>query len=221
MLSLTQLKAHLPGKISFHTTPPSLVPTRHRNRHPQSHLAVDSNGVEHLLLHFWITSSHLTDAQRPEQSWSEWFQDEWDVEWNWERVKDSGLHLKSRAADAWESVKQTTAFVSGMPIQPNPSQAPPLATTTTRHSIERTSGESSGWGFLGLFKNLKGRSGSSTSTTSESAANTQWDTAEVHVDLVKASGMLFNMVFFCIFSLPVMYISSGRCWQLPIPLSTC
>jgi import inner membrane translocase subunit TIM21 len=181
------VKAHLPGTLSFHTTPPTLVPTRHRNRHPQSHLAVDSNGVEHLLLHFWITSSHLTDAQKPKQSWVERLRDGWNVEWDWERAQEIGRHLKGKARDTWESVKQTAAFVSGIPIQPTPYQAPPLATTSRQQRVEEERRpESAGWTFFGLFRNLKLGGGMSKSNNpSLSAITTQWDTAEAHVDLVK------------------------------------
>jgi len=188
------VKTHLPGTLSFHTTPPALVPTRHRNRHPQSHLAVDSNGVEHLLLHFWITSSHLTDAQKPTQSWMERLRDEWDVEWNWERAQEIGAHLKAKARDTWESVKHTAAFVSGIPIQPAPSQAPPLTATTRHHRVEEERPpESTGLNFFGLFRNLKlGGGMSKSNNASPSSTTTQWDTAEAHVDLIKDASGVFQ-----------------------------
>jgi len=187
------VKAHLPGTLSFHTTPPTLVPTRHRNRHPQSHLAVDSNGVEHLLIHFWITSSHLTNAQKPTQSWLQTLQDEWDVEWSWEHAQEIGRYLKRNALDTWESVKQAVALVSGIPIQSTPPQAPLLTTTTQQGVEEERKAESGSWVFFGLFRNLKLKGGMSKSNNpSTSVATTQWDTAEVHVDLAKDGSGVFQ-----------------------------
>ena len=209
------MKTHLPGTLSFHTTPPTPVPTRHRNRHPQSHLAVDSNGVEHLLLHFWITSSHLTDAQKPAQSWVETLRDEWDVEWNWERVQEIGRYIKGKARETRESIKQTAAFISGIPIQPAPSQIPPLTTSTRQQKAEEERyPESTGWTFFGLFRNLKlGRGVPKSSNTSASAVTTQWDTAEVHVDLVKVCYSLNSKSL-------LIHHSLGPIWSIPISLPT-
>ncbi|KAF8309758.1 hypothetical protein DL93DRAFT_1702843 [Clavulina sp. PMI_390] len=177
-----ELKQYLPGKLSFHTTPPMAVPTRHRNRHPISHSALEPNGTEHLLLHFWITSSHLSDAKKSEQTWTEWFTDEWDTDWDWERVATTGNYWKGKAKETWESAKQTVAFVSGISVATP--QAPPLPTATTPPVEHRPTETGSGNFLGGLFRNLKG--GSSRSGPSGSAAlMTQWDSAEVHVDMVK------------------------------------
>lgn len=209
----------MPGTLSFHTTPPSPVPTRHRNRHPQSHLAVDANGVEHLLLHFWVTSSHIVDAQKPETSWSEWIQNEWDLEWDWERVNDARIRLQAQALGAWESAKQTAAFLSGIPIQPSPSQVPPLATTTRRQALEEDrNSDGAASSFFGLFRNLKlGGAGRSDKTTA-SGLKTQWDSAEVHADMVKVSIPSFSIYLVelktrllpgCIGCLPISLFTGG------------
>ncbi|KAF9519813.1 hypothetical protein BS47DRAFT_1481719 [Hydnum rufescens UP504] len=186
--------AHLPPPLSFHTTPPSPLPPRHRNRHPQSHLAVDSKGVEHLLLHFWITSSHSKDVHPPTSTWWEWFTGDWDWEWNRARIEENATFLKARMREIWEETKQAAAFVSGMQVPSSPSSSTPnnLPTWTTE-TDPNASKDKSGWSFLGLFKDVRlGGRGSSRANGGATVSNAHWDSAEVHIDLVKDEKGIFQ-----------------------------
>ncbi|KDQ20646.1 hypothetical protein BOTBODRAFT_169375 [Botryobasidium botryosum FD-172 SS1] len=165
--------AHLPGSLSFQTTAPSPLAPRHRNRHVQSHLALDSAGVEHLLLHFYVTSSPVAP---PSTSWFEG----WEWEWEWYDVERYARH---KARETWDAARKAVAYISGTPLPPTASTTQ-VPTPATRVAEQKQSTE--GWSLLGMFKGLKGGKGKGKDEVGVARVNgVVGDCGEVHVDFVK------------------------------------
>jgi mitochondrial import inner membrane translocase subunit TIM21 len=184
-----KLALHLSPPLSFYTTPPSSLAPRHRNRHPQSHLAIDSSGREHLLLHFWVSSSPSTHDE-PAQTWQEWFND---LSWDQDSMNENYEHAKRTLRIAWDNVKGALAFISGQssaasPSLPSNTKGIGSLPTPTVHQEER---EGSGWSFFGMFKSIKiggnNRNDKDSGSSASALSGIKWDSGEVHVDFVKVS----------------------------------
>ena len=147
---------------------------------------MDAEGREHLLIHFWISSSPQHDPGSS-KSWSRWISD-----LNWEDRDLEGIFasVKERVARSWESAKQAAAYVSGMtPSAPAHPPKPPLPPEQLQGEMKEDQGA---WGFFGIFKGMK-FAGRSRGTGHEDESgyggqNIQWSTAEVHVDFVQVGG---------------------------------
>ncbi|KAF8326074.1 uncharacterized protein EI90DRAFT_3071410 [Cantharellus anzutake] len=182
---------YLTPPLSFHTTPPSStnLPPRHRNRHPQKYEAVDAEGREHLLIHFWISSS--AQHEEPSESWSQWIS-----ELEGGDFSSILATIRERATHSWESAKQAVAYVSGM--TPTLTPVPPPKPLIPSERFQREAKEDNGaWSFLGMFKGMKFAGRSQTNRPDEDGTgfggqNIHWSTAEVHADFVKDPSGVFQ-----------------------------
>ncbi|KAF8587283.1 hypothetical protein K439DRAFT_1385945 [Ramaria rubella] len=186
-----QITAYLRTPLSFHNNPPLTHRPRHRNRHVNSLLAVDSAGKEHLLLNFYVQGSDPSvplPATNP--SYMGRFQD-------WSKSTITMLstlssdqvveRLKSTASGALQTLKQAFAYLVGEPLprlpQPHPKQ-----------EFDRTESipQDPPWTLSGIFTRLTGKRRARERNRHE-AVGPLWTTGEVHADFVKD----VNGVFVC------------------------
>lgn len=199
-----QVAAHLPGSLSFQTTAPSPLAPRHRNRHVQSHLAVDSSGAEHLLLHFYVTSSPVA---APSTGWFSALEEfQWDWEWS-----DVERYMRLKTRDTWDAARRAVAYISGTPL---PTSAPQIAIPASGTEEKKQSNE--GWGFFGLFKGLRGGKGKGKDEGVGNSGGILSDCGEVHVDFVKVSCCIRSD------SCPIKPTPVGsHIWRIQIPIFAC
>lgn len=137
----------------------------------QSHLALDSSGVEHLLLHFYVTSSPVAP---PSSSWFDFEDLQWD--WDWTDVQ---RYTSQKARDTWDAAKKAVAYISGTPLPSTSQVSIPAAGPAEKNQTTE------GRGFFGLFRGLRGGKGKSKEAEGASAGGVVSDCGEVHVDFIK------------------------------------
>ncbi|KAG8885642.1 hypothetical protein FRB97_000085 [Tulasnella sp. 331] len=179
VLNSPQVAQHLKGPLRFHTNAPSYNAPRHRARHVSSQLAVDQSGNEHLLLHFFVESTHPDESYMGESSFS---------------LSDLSLPSayewsKGHASRAFDASKSAFAYLVGSNTPPReintrPPGSSPTSTGVRHTDIGKSSTEgSSAWSFAGLFGGIRTTNVSTKKAAWEPAA--QFTEGEVHADLVK------------------------------------
>ncbi|KAG8934879.1 hypothetical protein FRC03_008337 [Tulasnella sp. 419] len=183
VLASEQVASYLKSPLRFHTNAPSPLAPRHRNRHVSSQLAIDGNGREHLLLHFYVeAASQASDSSffsstpsLSDLSFSTF------VDW-----------VQAEAQGMYEGTKRVFAYIAGSPMptltpvsngSSNTSSSPSISRHTQIGKPSRDS-ESSGWGATGLFGSLFRRKAAS-SGGSDVEDGIEFTGGEVHADLVK------------------------------------
>ncbi|KAG8900127.1 hypothetical protein FRB99_006223 [Tulasnella sp. 403] len=170
---------YLGSQLKFHINAPSPNAPRHRNRHVSSQLAVDSEGREHLLLHFYVESVLPTQALSG------------DLPASWSEITASSAYewVEKRCLDLADYSKKAFAYIVGIRVSQdnsaNSSQkslpaspSPVRQTDIGKHSPP----PSSPWSFAGLFAGLRS---SNASTVMVDDSNIKWTEGEVHADLIK------------------------------------
>ncbi|KAI0029148.1 TIM21-domain-containing protein [Vararia minispora EC-137] len=168
----------LPGNLVFHTSPPSALRPRHRNRTVTSQLVRDSSGHEHLLLSFYVQAAPPSASAA---SYLESFQS-----WLSSLPTLSSDDLASVASSITDRAKSLFRYLTGdaVPVRP-PMSVPPAALPEQKR--EDPQGV---WGSIaGVFGSLRGTGkGIGTEAGADTMAG-RWQEGEVHVDFEKdASG---------------------------------
>lgn len=177
-----ELKRHFRGRLRFYNNPPIEGRPQHRNRGVSHHILVDSRGVEHMYINFFIDSSQLTDSPHF-----------WEVPLNerftsWYR-KAVNMAQTLSFEDVQNSLKQYfndvhSAFTDIFRRLTNQRVERPMKDVPTTHKSVDTAEQSRSWssGIFGMFDGLKTRS-SGRPTKQESKL---WEEAEVHADLIRS-----------------------------------
>lgn len=191
------------GPLRFHTTAPSYNAPRHRARHVSSQLAMDQSGNEHLLLHFFVESTHPDKSYTEESSLS---------------LSDLSLSSayewsKTHASNALDASKSAFAYLVGsnpppQEINTRPNGSPSTSTGVRHTDIGKSSTEgSSAWSFAGLFGGIRTTNTSAKKAAREPAA--QYTEGEVHADLVKDESGDFKYRYLLV-DLPREWLRSDR-----------
>jgi import inner membrane translocase subunit TIM21 len=150
-----QIAEYIQGSLSFHNNPPSAVRPRHRNRHVSYHITKDSQGREHMFLHFYVHGSDSAGAYSDSANERGYFGAL--AQWTRDKassvsdlnLEDSLAWSKAYALHVWDRWKRAFRYLSGAPISQLPSQ-PPLETP---EQIPKE--KDSWWGAAGLFGSLR------------------------------------------------------------------
>ncbi|KZT06345.1 uncharacterized protein LAESUDRAFT_726178 [Laetiporus sulphureus 93-53] len=183
----SKLAQYLQAPLIFHNNPPTALRPRHRNHLVSSQIVLDSDGKEHMLLHFYVEGrppGTATSSAESEEPFVDivvhWTKDTVD---NLSKMTyDDFVNTVEARADAMkEAAKEMFRFLSGQPASRSEPEPEPLK------PIVKEEVEEKGWasGFTGLFSGLRGSSRSSTESGAEAQSGRRlYDEGEVHVDLV-------------------------------------
>lgn len=175
--------------MRFHNNPPSLGRPQHRNRGVSHHSRIDSRGVEHLFINFFIScdansTDSLADLSLAERAES------------WLREASESLEslsvnsIQVAASRRWNDTKDylTHLFhlLTNQAVSPPRKPDPQIPAQTEVEAARPWDG----WGIAGLFGGL--RSKSLTSNRPEAAEGAIWNEGEVHADLVRQSNGKFT-----------------------------
>jgi import inner membrane translocase subunit TIM21 len=151
-----QVAKHLKFPLTFRNNPPSAVRPRHRNRYVSQKIIRDSNGREHMFLHFYVHGSDSVSHKWDEKGYFEAL-----VDWTRDRMllisqftlSDSIASTKAHVMQLWERSKNTFRYLTGTPIPVKQEQQRLPAEAHVRMQEKDKSG--SWWGVTGLFDSLR------------------------------------------------------------------
>lgn len=179
------------SRIKFHTTAPrsSSDRPRHRNRSVPSAVVLDSAGIEHLYLNFWIEATPDTSNTLTWRD-AEW----WDVrEWDWS-VAHARRWISDSQDTAWRQGRELFAMLTGQPLpkeEPDKRHARGEQDSSASSSSTVSQPKSEGRSISGaLWSTLTGvlRPISTASAASRTRKEPlQYTSGEVHVDLIRDS----------------------------------
>jgi len=179
-----ELKRYLRGKLKFYNNPPIEGRPQHRNRGVAHHIVIDSRGVEHMYINFFINSAQKAESHFWEtpllQHLEEWYTA---ILNSSQQLTLSSIQHQLHEKLSTLSETMTNVFhtltnqrIDRLRKDPTPQSKP----------IEPQQSTTSGWGasMFGMFQGL--RRNSSIRET-ERVEVRDWEEAEVHADLVRTS----------------------------------
>jgi len=183
-----ELRRYLRGNLKFYNNPPLEGRPQHRNRGVAHHIMLDSRGVEHMYINFFINSTQKADPQFWETPLLEHFRD-WYTEilHSSQQLTLSSIQhrVRQRLTALNEALTGVFHVLTNQRVDRPPKDPPPLPPPSK--PVQMSENTNHGWGASGMFGMFDGLRRKIPNHESEHIEPRDWEEAEVHADLVRTS----------------------------------